>query len=408
MNILLINHYAGSIVHGMEYRPFYFAREWKNLGHSPHIIAASASHVRYISPKMRGLVTSEEIQGIPYLWVKTPGYNKNNARRVANMLAFVSWLTVNSGRIARSKRPDVVIASSTYPLDIIPAYLVAKHCGAKLIYEVHDLWPLSLIELGAMSATNPFIMLTQWAEDFAYRKADRVVSILPKSREHMVKRGMHPCKFHYVPNGIDIDEWKSPSGRLPENHEHVLTGLRKEGRFIVGYAGAHGLANALHNLVEAAGLLESQPVVIVLVGQGPEKEKLEDLTRQRGLENAIFLPPVARSCIPRLLALMDVLYIGLQKMPLFRFGISPNKLMDYMMAGKPVLQAIEAGNDMVASAGCGISLPPENPLAIANAVRKLMQLDEDERTLMGRRGQEFVLANHDYRILASNFIDRLI
>ena len=111
--------------------------------------------------------------------------------------------------------------------------------------------------------------------------------------------------------------------------------------------------------------------------------------------------------LPSLLAVMDVCYIGLQRQPLFRFGVSPNKLMDYMMAGKPVIHAIEAGNDLVAESGCGISVPPEDPVAIAEAIKKLMSMSSAEREEMGGRGKEYVIANHDYKVLARKFLEAM-
>ncbi len=406
MNILTINHYAGSPRHGMEYRPFYLAREWKRSNHWPCIVAASVSHMRRVSPRVRGTARYEQIDGISYLWVKTPRYQKNDWRRAANMFAFVFRLMTNTQRLA-GLRPDVVIASSTYPLDNLPAFLIAKKSRAKLIYEVHDLWPLSLIELGGMSQAHPFILLMQWAEDFACKNADLVVSLLPNADRHLVKRGMAPSKFRHIPNGIACDEWESASERLPQMHERALNGLHAQGEFVLGYAGAHGIANGLNTLVEAASLLESSQVTMVLVGQGPEKEKIQYLARQKGLTNMVFLPPVAKSCIPQLLSRMDALYIGLKKSPLFRFGISPNKLMDYMMAAKPVIGAIEASNDMVSLAHCGISVPAESPSAVAEAIRELMCLDEPQRIEMGLRGKRYLRAGNDYKVLAAKFIDYL-
>lgn len=218
---------------------------------------------------------------------------------------------------------------------------------------------------------------------------------------------MDSAKFVYVPNGIDIGELKYASGPLPEQHAAILEGLRSRRRFIIGYAGAHGLANALPSLIRAGQLLHDDDVSVVLVGQGPEKDRLRALVKELRIDNVVFLPPVAKDSIPTLLASMDVLYIGLQNKSVFRFGISPNKLLDYMMAAKPIIQSIKAGNDMVSEAGCGISVPPEDPGAVARAVRNLMALDEGERKAMGIRGRTFVIENHDYQVLASRFIECL-
>lgn len=407
MNIILINHYAGSRFHGMEYRPYYLAREWQKMGHRPTIIASSVSHVRAKVPNITGYVTKEIIDGISYVWIKTPQYSGNGIRRAVNIFSFASSLWLYGCRLASSFKPDVVIGSSTYPLDMVPARRIAACCSAKLVFEVHDLWPLSPIELGGMSPRHPFIMLMQWAENYAYSHADNVVSILPNADGHMVQHGMAPDKFVHIPNGIDVGEWDGDAAPMSEDHACIFAELRQKGDFVVGYAGAHGVANALSSFVETAKYLEGDNISFVLVGQGPEKIHLQGLAEQMGLRNIIFLPAVSKQAMPPLLGAMDVLYIGLQKKPIFRFGISPNKLMDYMMAAKPIIHAVEAANDLVNEAQCGLSVLPEDPTAIARAVKELMAMSEEQRMEMGLRGRKYVMENHDYRRLARLFLENI-
>lgn len=375
------------------------------MGHSVRIVAASQSHVRTHQPAMDGVRKDEVIDGIEYIWLSTPKYEGNGAGRAFNMFAFVWRLWRVARELVQEVKPDVVIASSTYPLDVYPAHRIASLAGAKLIFEVHDLWPLSPIELGGISRYHPFMLLLQHAEDYAYRKADKVVSMLPKAKDHMLSRGMLPKKFVHIPNGIDVAEWVGEKQALPEAHQMTLAGLKQRGLFLVGYAGAHGVANALNTLLVAAGLLHDVPVCFVLVGHGPEREGLISQVKERGLENVVFLSAVSKPSIPNLLGQFDALYIGLQSQSLFRFGISPNKLMDYMMVGKPIIQAIAAGNDPVCDAGCGYTIPPERPEAIAEAVRKLMTLPKEERIALGEHGRLYVQEHHDYRVLARQFIE---
>ncbi len=405
MNILLINHYAGSPKHGMEYRPYYLAKEWTKEGHQVTIIASSFSHVRSKNPEIDSEIKEELIDGIRYIWIKAPPYKGNGIKRAINIFSFVWKLIKNSIRFSKEIKPDVVIASSTYPLDIYPAYLISRFSKAKLIFEVHDLWPLTPIELGGMPKWHPFIIILQIAEDFAYRKCDKVVSILPKALDYMVSRGLKPEKFVHIPNGIDIEEWQSFTDPLPEEHKSVIERFKNEGKFLVGYAGSLGVANALDYFVKSAKYLKDLPVALVLVGQGPEKEKLQRYVEENKLDKVVFLPPVPKKSIPELLDKIDIFYIGWRRSPLYRFGVSPNKLFDYMMAGKPIIHAVEAGNDLVAESGCGMSVPPEDPIAIANAIRKLISMSKDEREKMGLRGKEYVIKNHDYKILARKFLE---
>ncbi len=405
MNILLINHYAGSLRHGMEYRPFYLAREWVRLGHRVRIVASAQSHIRAQAPHLDGNARLDEtIDGIEYRWIATPPYRGNGLARVINIGAFVASLALQARQLASGFGADVVIASSTYPLDIWPARRIARLSGARLLFELHDLWPLSPMELGGYSKWHPFIMLLQAAENYACRHADAVVSILPKVRDHLEAHGMAPHKLHIVPNGADPSEWLHEPSVLPGMTGASLATLRRRGKFIVGYAGTHGLANALDTLLNAAALIDDPRIVFALVGDGPEKARLQQLARQMALRNVHFFDPVPKQHVPALLRCFDTAYIGWQRQRLYRFGIAPNKLIDYMMAGRPILHSVEAGNDPVADAQCGLTVPPQDPIAVAHGLLALFTLAPRERNALGQRGRDYALANLTYPVLGRRFL----
>jgi glycosyltransferase involved in cell wall biosynthesis len=401
MNILYLNHYAGSPALGMEYRPYYLAREWVRTGHRVQMLAADFSHVRAQQPQ----AGDETIDAIAYRWYPTPRYQGNGLGRVKNIWAFLRQVWSATPRIVRSFRPDVVIASSTYPMDIWVARRLAKQAGAKLVFEVHDLWPLSPIELSGMSRAHPFIVLVQAAEDAAYRHADVVVSMLPKVHDYMASRGLDLKKLHIVPNGITLDEWEGEPPPLAPAVADALHQARSSGATVVGYAGSMGLPNALDTLLDAAGLLKHEPLRFVLVGSGHEQARLAQRVQDEGLHQVQFLPPIPKAQVARFLAGVDIAYIGWQRVPIYRFGIAPNKLMDYMMARCPVLHSVAAGNDPVAEAGAGLTVPPESASAVAEGLLKLAATPADERRAMGERGRAFVLANHTYPVLAKRFLD---
>lgn len=407
MNILLINHYAGSKSHGMEYRPYYMSREWVKMGHQVTIVAADQSHLRTNNPKVQDEFTEEWLDGIRYVWLQTPPYEGNGVKRAFNMFSFVRKLYKYKRRIIELSQPNVVIASSTYPLDTYPAASIARKTGAKLIFEVHDLWPLSPMVLGGMSPWHPFIFIMQRGENYAMGTVDKVVSILPKADLHLVEHGMDPKKFVHVPNGVDVAEWEGADQPLPEEHLQVIRKCKEEGNFLVGYAGSIGPANAMDTLIESAPQLKNEKVKFILVGKGPFKEGLEQRARELQLDNVIFLPPISKATIPDFLRQMDALYIGFKKDPLYQFGVNPNKLIDYLMAGKPIIQGVEAGNDMVKESGSGISIAAEDGEAIVVAVRELMSMSKEGLENMGANGRRYALANHDYKKLAQRFIDAM-
>lgn len=402
MNILLINHYAGSPDMGMEFRPYYFAREWIKAGHNVSILAADNSHLRKRKVIIEKSFKEELVDGIKYIWIKTPEYNGNGISRVLNIFSFVRQTYFNANKLAKQLKPDVVIASSTYPSDNYTARKIAKICKAKHIYEVHDLWPLSPMELGNMSKYHPFIMLMQHGENYAYRHCDAVVSMLPNTKEHMQQHGLDLNKWHYIPNGIVIDDWNNPEP-IPQEYDRLFADLKKKGKFIIGYTGGHAVSNALETLIDAATLLkDDDKISFILVGDGVEKSKL--IEKAVGLENVIFLNPVSKKAMPTLLIKMDAVCFGANKSKLYKYGISMNKMMDYMMAEKPVIQYIDTEYDIIQKAEAGFSVEAQNPLLLAECIKKTSNLSEENKLKYGRKGKAFILQNHDYSKLSKDFL----
>lgn len=408
MNILYLDHYAGSPTHGMEYRPYYLSREWVRLGHRVRIVAASWSHVRAVQPQAprrpAPLHWAQAVDGIDYEWWLTPGYRGNGVGRVLNIAAFLTPLFLTAGRIAREFAPDVVIASSTYPMDIWVARRIARLAKARLVFEVHDIWPLSPIELGGMSPSHPFIRVCQAAEDAAYRCADTVVSMLPCVHDHMAAHGLDLSRLHVVPNGVSPDDWDAPAEPLRADLQSAIDRSRAAGRTLVAYAGSHGVPNALDVLLDSAALLGDDGIDFVLVGDGMEKSRLQQRVEREGLARVQLFEPIPKAQVPALLAAVDIAYIGWRRSPLYRFGIAPNKLLDYMMAGVPVLHSVEAGNDPVADAGCGLTVAAESPAAVAEGLRALAAMPPAVRSEMGQRGRDHVLRHHAYPALAERFL----
>jgi len=411
MNILYINHYAGTPALGMEFRPYYLAREWVRAGHRVQMLAASYSHVRARQPEVGLKPKDETVDGIAYRWYPTRRYEGNGLGRVRNIWEFLSQVWRDTDRLVRENRPDVVIASSTYPMDIWVARRIARRAKAKLVFEVHDLWPLSPIELSGMSPRHPFARLCARAEADAYRDADVVISMLPRVHSYMASRGLDLDKLTIVPNGISPDDWADKPYPIAGDLAGTLATARAVGETVVGYAGSMGEPNALDTLLDAAARLRIDPVGsslrFVLVGDGHLRAHLQERVRAEGLFNVTMLPPIPKLQVPAMLAQVDIAYIGWQHVPIYRFGIAPNKLMDYMMAGRAVLHSVEAGNDPVAEAGCGVTVAPQDTNAVVDGLLRLMNLAPAARAVMGARGRAFVMAKHTYPVLAKRFLDAL-
>lgn len=405
MNILYINHYAGSPEMGMEFRPYYLSREWVKMGHSVTVIAGDYSHLRKNNPKVKSDFQSEIIGGIEYVWIKTGSYSGNGAKRAVTMGRFVKTLLFHSRMIANRWKPDVVIGSSTYPLDTYPAQRIAKFANARYVHEVHDMWPATLYEVGGMSRNHPFVVAMQIAENSAYRNCNKCVSLLPFAKDYMVEHGLSPEKFVNIQNGVVKEEWDKPMP-LPEEHRRFFE--NQKDRFIVGYFGGHALSNALDRILDIAKYFEQDAVKdieFVLVGNGLEKKRIMSRAKKEGISNVAFLPPVSKKAIPSLLAYFDCSYMTGMDSPLYRFGLCLNKLYDSMMAGVPVICAFNAPDTLVRIFDCGYQCDPSKPQQVIDAISKLYCMSKDDRERIGRNGKEGIINNYTYSKLAKEFID---
>ena len=405
MNILYIDHYAGSPEMGMEFRPYYLAREWVRMGHAVTIVAASFSHLRRRNPKVAEDFQTEWIDGIEYVWLKTGQYDGNGVRRACTMLSFVSKLWAHAGRIAKQRRPDIVIASSTYPMDTYAARRIARKAGARYIHEVHDMWPATLYEVGGMSRHHPFVIAMQVAENAAYRHCDRCVSLLPYAKDYMVRHGLQPQKFVNIQNGVAADEWEQTEA-LPEPHASFFRAHR--GQFIVGYFGGHGLSNALDQMLDVAAEFlrggDDENTIFVFVGDGSEKNRLVMRSETEHISNAFFLPPVSKKAIPGLLEQFSCAYMTGADSPLYRFGLCLNKMFDAMMAGLPIVCAFNAPDTLVRLHQCGYQCDPSDRKKVASAIRAIRSMQPEDRAQMGRNGRTAVMQHYTYELLAAQFL----
>ena len=351
----------------------------------------------------------EIINGTDYEFLRSPTYQGNGFGRLMNMAVFSLQLLIHARRLKRAHgRPAMIIASSPHPYAFISAHFLA-HCFASLsVFEVRDIWPLSLIELADTSPTHLLVRFTGWLERQAYRHADAVVSLLPHAQEHMIPLGLCASRWHYIPNGVEAP----PADTIEEGSES-LTLARKwqdEGRFVIVYAGALGKPNHVHTLLQALSrpVLQDVNMGVIVIGRGDMAICLRAMVETSGIEDKVrVLDQVSKSAIQTLLRNVSAGYVSLRPQSLFRFGVSPNKLFDYMLASLPIIAAIRAGNDPVADAGCGYTVDPDDVDAIAECIVQLANKPVEERVAMGARGRDYVLNMHNYETLANRFLNLL-
>ncbi len=407
MHIWYLNHYAKPSSFGTPGRSLYLARALMNMGHEPLIVAASDHHTRIKPAPVEDINHVTAYEGVSYYHVPTRPYTGNGIYRVLNMLDYSREVEHLAGKVRSGElpKPDILIPSCVHIFAYPAAKKLARLCGAKVIFEVRDIWPLSLVELAGVPPWHPLILWMSHIEKMAYREADAGVSLVPDAVEYMSKKGLLPDRYHYIPNGVDLEEWNPPFEPLPEEHQAVFDKCRESGKMIVVYAGAHGPPNALDQILDLKKVLKSReaPYHFILIGSGVDKNKLVDRQHHDDIDFVSFLPRIPKKAIISAILQADVCFMSLKNSPVFRFGISPNKFGDYLIAGRPILYAVKASNNPVEDSGSGISIEPYNVMQLDDALRTFVTMTELERKEMGRRGKSYALENLEWSILGKRY-----
>jgi glycosyltransferase involved in cell wall biosynthesis len=320
------------------------------------------------------------------------------------MWAFLAFTLSSTAAVLRTRRSDIVLATSPPLTAFIPGWLAARLPGrrAPWIAEVRDLWPESAVTTGVLRAGSLLARLLYRLERWAYRRSDAITALTPAFKQNILDRHLAPpTKIAVIPNGADLRLFQ-PGPR--ENHVRAEHGWGD--RFVVLYSGAHGRANAVGQLIEAADLLRSRPeILIACVGDGPERAGLAERARERGLTNIRFLGPQPKENMPAFVQACDAGAAVLQDNPTFR-TVYPNKVFDYMACERPTLLAIDGvARELVCEqVRAGIFAPPENPRALADAIVHLAD-HRDECRRMGASGLAWVRAHASRESRAREYLE---
>jgi glycosyltransferase involved in cell wall biosynthesis len=334
----------------------------------------------------------------PFLWLRVPPHEGNGIARIYNMVCYsfrAALIRPGNG----VQQPDVVIGSSVHPFAALAGWIQARRHGVPFIFEVRDLWPQTLIDLGRISPNGAMAVTMRALERFLYRRCSRVVALLPRAWEYIEECGTPRDRIEWIPNGVEPGADPNPPKRT------------STGSCTFMYFGAHGDANGLDNVLRAMKLAQQDPrcssLRLRLVGDGPRKGSLQQLARELDLRNVVFEGPVPKASIPALAAEADAFVFNLVNAPVFKFGISSNKLFDYLCAARPIVFCCNAGNNPVSEAGGGITVPPDDPEALLGGMRAIAEMPDAIREGTGRAGREWVVANHSYAILAKKLANVL-
>ena len=356
-------------------RTFEHAVHWVQQGHQVTVITGAPNFPegKVFDGYSNRAYFVEQMEGIRVVRVKT--YIVSNAGFLKRTLDYMSFMGAGFLAGLIQERPDIVIATSPQFFTACAGWALSATRRVPFIFELRDLWPASIIGVGAMK--DGFVVRgLENLELFLYRRADQVVAVTRAFREDLVQRGIDREKISVIVNGVNRDLYQEASGKDEQLcQEHDL-----EGKFVVGYIGTHGMAHGLSSVLAAAELCkDDDQAVFLFVGAGPARDALVEEARAKGLNNVRFVSRQPKEMMPRYWSLCDVALIHLRNLPLFQTVI-PSKLFEAMGMGLPVLLALPQGEaaEIVQETGCGVVVQPEDPEALC---RKVAQLRDDPRLL---------------------------
>lgn len=393
-NVWILNHYAQEPGGAGGTRHFHLAEHLTAYGWQATVIAASVEH--QTGHQRLGLNEKQRcdyFKGVPFLWVRTPEYQGNGGGRMLNMLAY-TWAVVQQGTTAKLPRPDVVIGSSVHPFAAVAGALLARRFEVPFIFEVRDLWPQTLVDMGRLQEGSFMTWVLRKLELWLYRRAARTVVLLPRAWEYITPLGIPKEHVVWIPNGVDLSLFPRTTAIHTANTDH----------FTLMYFGAHGQANGLDNVLRAmkhvAERAGGRHIRLRIIGDGPLKPSLVAQASEMGLTNVSFEPPVPKNQIPVLAAQADAFIFNLIDAPVFKYGISSNKLFDFMAAERPVIFSCDSTNNPINDAQAGLTVKPGQPEALAEVLCEIASKPFVELERMGRAGREYVEKNHGFEQLA--------
>lgn len=402
MRVLFISQYFPPEMGAPAARTYELARRWVQMGAEVTVVTALPNHPTGVVPERyrQGRFFEEHLDGIRVLrtWIYAAA-NRGFWRRSLNYVSFMfSSLLLG---VRRAGPVDVIIATSPQFLVGISGWIASRWRSAPFIFEVRDLWPDSIAELGML---REGIVLRQLRrlEMLLYRQATRVIGVAHSTRRELLARGVDPEKIVIIPNGADAEVFRDL-----EKYNGIRENLSLGRKFVVSYIGTHGLAHGLETVLDSAHRLrEFDDIVFLFVGDGAERERLLQRSAQLQLKNVHFLGVQPRERIPHYLATSDVSLVPLRRKSLFQ-KVLPSKLFEIMGCSRPVILGVEGeARAAVESAGAGLCVRPEDPEALTQAILTLYR-DPTLVDLLGRNGRQYVRRHYCRDRLARRYFETL-
>ncbi len=378
-------------------RHYFFSKYFVRKGIEVDAIT-SASSITY--KKVKGFAWVRDIDGFKYIVLRGPKIRLGaNLKRIFSWFIF-EWRLNRAPRKLNLPKPDIILVSSLSLLTALTAIRFKRKYGAKFVFEVRDIWPMSLVDIVGISPKNPAVKFLAWVEKKAYENADYIVGTMPRLDLHIKEVIDKPFRFKHIGQGVD-PEFFDNLEPLPLEIENMIP----KDKFIVGFAGGFNLAYKLEQFVDVARILKERgmdDIVLVFMGDGPEKEKV--MEKAKDLDNMIFLPRVTKKQVISFLTKCDVLVNSFRDRRIYKYGISPNKWIDYLYSARPIIMSCSCDTDIIAEVGCGELVPAERPDLIAEKIIEYYHKPKEELEEMGRKGREYLLKNMNYDVLSDKYI----
>jgi glycosyltransferase involved in cell wall biosynthesis len=384
----------------MPARLFTLTEEFNNLGHKAILITSDSNHLADF-PDTNKIYNSEIANGVSTIWIKTKKYT-----RTASISRILSWFDFERKLFLMPKekltKPDVVIISSLSMLSIIYGYYLKKKYKAFLVFEIRDIWPLTMTEEGGFSKWHPLVLFLGWIEKFGYKNADLVVGTMPKLNLRVNNILGYEKPFFCSPLGFNPDNYKDNI----INEKNPFDEVFPKNKIIIGYAGSMGITNALEPFIESMQLLKDNTNIhFMLVGSGALKDSFEKQLNK--CKNVTFLGRIDQNKVKYFLNKCDILYLSTKDSIVWKYGQSMNKVVEYMLASKPIIASYTGYPSMINEAQCGKFIKTINPLDIKNAILDIVSMDSLERDKLGKNGKEWIYKNRQYSLLAKKYIDEI-
>lgn len=382
-------------------RGYLLMREFARLGYRSVIITSDSNQLAQV-PELDRPYLKHEVDGIELWWIRTLKYQvAKSVRRILSWIHF-EWRLFFMPKKALP-RPDVIVASSLSLLTVLNGFWLRKKYGCRLVFEIRDIWPLTITEEGGFSACNPFVIGLAWVERLGYRNADAIVGTMPNLSEHVAEVLGYERSTECIPMGIDsttLDEGLN----VPEDYTDKY--LPKD-KFVVAHAGTIGITNALDTFLDCAtSLAGNDSIHFLVVGDGDLREHY--VAKYGRLQNLTFAPKVPKVMVQSVLTKCDLLYFSVHISKVWRFGQSLNKVIDYMLAGKPIVASYTGFPSMINEAGCGTYVKAGDADALRKEIVRYFDLPKSERQSIGLRGSEWIRKHRNYQALALEYLKILL